>query len=311
MKIVFTDTMTLGQDIDYSAFEAMGEVVRYSFSTEEETLVRSEDADIMVLNKTKINECSIANAKNLKLICVTATGTDNLDKDYLAKRGIQWRNVAGYSTESVAQHTFALLFYLLEKLHYYNEYTKSGRYVGDKDFTHFETTFHELYGKTWGIIGLGAIGRRVADIAKAFGARVIYYSPSGSAPQEGYEQVDFNTLLTQSDILTLHTPLTDKTKGIMNEAAFKSMKDSAILINVARGPVVDEEALAHALETGEIAAAGIDVLSVEPMTENNPLSRITDPTKLIITPHIAWAGIETRHRLMDIVAGQIKEFMGM
>lgn len=311
MKIVFTDTQTLGQDIDYSAFEALGEVVRYSFSTEEETLVRSEDADILVLNKTKINERSIANAKNLKLICVTATGTDNLDKAYLDQRGIQWRNVAGYSTECVAQHTFALLFYLLEKLHYYNEYTKTGRYVGDKNFTHFETTFHELSGKTWGIIGLGAIGRRVADIAKAFGTKVIYYSPSGSAPQEGYDQVDFETLLKESDILTLHTPLNEHTKGIMDENAFKKMKNSAILINVSRGPVVDEEALAQALETGEIAAAGIDVLSVEPMSQDNPLGRIKDSNKLIITPHVAWAGIETRHRLMDIIAGQIREYLGM
>lgn len=183
-------------DIDLSAYDALGEVVKYGFTSPEEVPERVKDADVLIVNKVEINEQSIGNAENLKLVCVTATGTNILDKDYLEKRGIAWRNVAGYSTESVTQHTFALLFYLLEKIRYYDEYVKDEKYVNDTIFTHFGEHFNELNGKTWGIIGLGAIGRRVADIAKAFGAHVIYYSASGSAPQEGYEQVDFDTLLT-------------------------------------------------------------------------------------------------------------------
>jgi lactate dehydrogenase-like 2-hydroxyacid dehydrogenase len=176
MKIVFLDSKTIGDDIDLSEYDKLGEVVKYDFSTTEEAAERTRDADVIVLNKVEVNEKSIGQAKNLKLVCVTATGTNNLDKEYLAKRGIEWRNVAGYSTETVAQHTFALLFYLLEKLRYYDDYVKSEKYVGDTSFTHFSNVFHQISGMTWGIVGLGNIGRRVADIAKAFGCHVVYYS---------------------------------------------------------------------------------------------------------------------------------------
>ena len=159
MKIVFLDAKTIGEDIDLSSFDALGEVVKYPFSTPEEARERTKDADVIVLNKVEINERSIGEAEHLKLVCVTATGTNNLDKVYLAERGIEWRNVAGYSTESVAQHTFALLFYLLEKLRYYDDYVKSEKYIGDTMFTHFSNVFHDLNGMTWGIIGLGNIGR--------------------------------------------------------------------------------------------------------------------------------------------------------
>ena len=204
MKIVFLDAKTIGDDIDLSGYDALGEVVKYGFSTPEEARERTKDADVIVLNKVVINEQSIGEAEHLKLVCVTATGTNNLDKEYLDQRGIAWRNVAGYSTETVAQHTFALLFYLLEKLHYYDEYVKSEKYVGDVSFTHFDNVFHELSGKTWGVIGLGAIGRRVADIAGMFGCRVLYYSTSGKHDQPGYERVDFDTLLAESDIVSVH-----------------------------------------------------------------------------------------------------------
>lgn len=244
MKLVFLDTKTIGEDIDLSAYDALGEVVKYGFSTLEEIPERVKDADVLIVNKIAINEQTIGTAKNLKLVCVTATGTNNLDKEYLKKRGIAWRNVAGYSTESVTQHTFALLFYLLEKIRYYDDYVKNEKYINDTVFTHFAEHFNEVNGKTWGIIGLGTIGRRVADIAKAFGAHVIYYSASGSAPQEGYEQVNFDTLLTTSDIVSVHAPLI----------------------------------------------------------------KIKDSKKLIITPHIAWASVEARNRLMQIIVGQIKDF---
>ena len=309
MKLVFLDTKTIGEDIDLSAYDALGEVVKYGFSTLEEIPERVKDADVLIVNKIAINEQTIGNAKNLKLVCVTATGTNNLDKEYLKKRGIAWRNVAGYSTESVTQHTFALLFYLLEKIRYYDDYVKDEKYINDTVFTHFAEHFNEVNGKTWGIIGLGTIGRRVADIAKAFGARVIYYSASGSPAQEGYEQVDFETLLTTSDIVSVHAPLNEYTKDLMDREAFAKMKKTAIFLNLGRGPIVVEQDLYEALETGEIEAAGLDVLCEEPMSETNPLAKIKDSKKLIITPHIAWASVEARNRLMQIIVEQIREFL--
>lgn len=308
MKIVFLDVKTIGEDIDLSGYDELGEVVKYDFSSNEEVPERVKDADVIVLNKVQINEATIGTAENLKLVCVTATGTNNLDKDYLAKQNIEWRNVAGYSTESVAQHTFAMLFYLLEKLSYYDKYVKEERYVNDTIFTHFAERFHQIQGKTWGIIGLGNIGKRVADIAKAFGAKVIYYSTSGINNQEGYTRVDFDTLLETSDIVSVHAPLTKETEGLMNRRAFEKMKSSAIFLNLGRGAIVVEEDIADALESGQIAAAGLDVLAVEPMAENNPLLRIKDSKKLLITPHIAWASVEARTNLMNIILEQIKEW---
>ncbi len=311
MKIVFLDAKSIGEDIDLSGYGQLGEVVRYPYSTPEEARERTRDADVIILNKTEINEQSIGEADKLKLVCVTATGTNNLDKAYLAERGIEWRNVAGYSTESVAQHTFALLFYLMEKLRYYDDYVKNENYVNDSMFTHFDHRFNELSGKTWGIIGLGNIGRRVADIAKCFGCRVIYFSTSGKNNQKGYNRVSFDKLLEQSDIVSVHAPLTDDTLGLMNREAFARMKPGAVFLNLGRGPIVDEAALTEALNTGMIAAAGLDVLSQEPMSEDNPLRSIKDSERLIITPHIAWASIEARTRLMEIILEQIKEFFNL
>lgn len=311
MKIVFLDAKSIGEDIDLSGYDQLGEVVRYPYSTPEEARERTRDADVIILNKTEINEQSIGEADKLKLVCVTATGTNNLDKAYLAERGIEWRNVAGYSTESVAQHTFALLFYLMEKLRYYDDYVKNENYVNDSMFTHFDHRFNELSGKTWGIIGLGNIGRRVADIAKCFGCRVIYFSTSGKNNQKGYNRVSFDKLLDQSDIVSVHAPLTDDTLGLMNREAFARMKSGAVFLNLGRGPIVDEAALTEALNTGMIAAAGLDVLSQEPMSEDNPLRSIKDSERLIITPHIAWASVEARTRLMEIILEQIKEFFNL
>lgn len=308
MKIVFLDVKTIGEDIDLSGYDRLGEVVKYDASTSEQVPERVKDADIIVLNKVEVNEQTIGQAKHLKLVCVTATGTNNLDKAYLDKAGIAWRNVAGYSTDSVAQHTFAMYFYLSEKMRYYDDYVKDGSYVNDSSFTHFAERFHEIKGQTWGIIGLGNIGRRVAELVECFGASVIYCSPSGSAPQEGYRQVDLDTLLQTADIISVHAPLNEYTEALLDKAAFEKMKKSAIFLNVGRGPIVVESDLADALESGQIAAAGLDVLCREPMTEDNPLRRITDSKKLLITPHVAWASIEARTKLMHIILGQIEEF---
>ncbi len=308
MKIVFLDVKTIGEDIDLSGYDTLGEVVKYDFSAPCQIPERVKEADVIVLNKAPIHEETIGSAKNLKLVCVTATGTNNLDKDYLAKHGIEWRNVAGYSTESVAQHTFALLFYLLEKLAYYDSYVKEERYVNDTIFTHFAEHFTQISGKTWGIIGLGNIGHRVADIAKAFGANVIYYSTSGKNNQDDYMRVDFETLLQTSDIVSVHAPLTDATEGLMNKDAFAQMKPTAIFLNLGRGAIVNEQDLYDALNNHTIAAAGLDVLSIEPMSSENPLLKFKDSTRLLITPHIAWASVEARTNLMNIILGQIKEW---
>lgn len=311
MKIVFLDVKSIGEDIDLSGYEKLGDVVKYDFSTEQESSERVADADVIILNKVPVNERSIGTAKNLKLVCVTATGTNNLDKEYLKERGIAWRNVAGYSTESVAQHTFAMLFYLLEHLPYYDGYVKSEKYVADRLFTHFDKKFSEINGKTWGIIGMGAIGRRVAEIAKLFGCSVVYYSTTGKNNQQDYERVSFEELLEQSDIVSVHAPLTPETENLMDKAAFSRMKKSAIFLNLGRGPIVAEQDLADALNEGEIRAAGLDVLCAEPMSADNPLKKIKDSDKLLITPHIAWASLEARTRLMEIILGQVEEFFDM
>ena len=308
MKLVFLDKKTIGEDIDFSPFRKLGDVVEYDFTLPEEVPERAADADVLIVNKIPVNEQTIHTASHLKLVCVTATGTNNLDKAYLDRRGIAWRNVAGYSTDSVAQHTFAMLFYLLEHLRYYDEYVKDRRYLNDTMFTHFARHFHQISGMTWGIIGLGAIGRKVADLAAVFGADVLYYSASGRDPQDGYRQVDLDTLLSQSDIISVHAPLNEYTENLLDSAAFQKMKSGAILLNLGRGPIIDETALADALKNGQIAAAGLDVLSEEPMRAASPLLEILDHDNLLITPHIGWASVEARTRLMQIIAEQIREF---
>ncbi len=294
MKIVFLDAKSIGEDIDLSGFDALGEVVKYDFTTDEEVPKRAADADIIIVNKVNINEKTIGGAEHVKMVCVTATGTNNLDKEYLESRKIIWHNVAGYSTESVTQHTFAMAFYLLEKLRYYDDYVKDEKYIDDTIFTHFTNRFFELSGKTWGIIGLGNIGRRVAGIAKSFGCRVIYYSTSGKNHNKEYEEVDFDTLLAESDILSVHAPLDENTQNLMDKDAFEKMKNTAIFLNLGRGPIVVEADLADALEQGRIAAAGLDVLCIEPMSPDNPLRRIKASDRLLITPHIGWASVEAR-----------------
>ncbi|MDY4693081.1 MAG: D-2-hydroxyacid dehydrogenase [Blautia sp.] len=309
MKIVILEAESLGEDMVFTPFHKFGDVVIYPSSTAEQVPDRIGDADVIIANKVPICEETIGCAENLKLVCVTATGINNLDGEYLKKRGIAAYHVAGYSTDGVAQHTFAILLYVLEKLNYYDHYVKSGEYARGKCFSHFGQSFCELAGKTWGIIGLGAIGRKVAQIATAFGCRVICYSASGNKYDSPYEQVDFDTLLERSDILSVHAPLNKYTKNLMDLDAFKKMKNSAIFINVARGAIVNEQDLYTALETQEIAGACLDVLTEEPMNPQNPLLRIQDSNRLVITPHIGWAAKETRFRVVDEVVRNIERFL--
>jgi len=308
MKIVFMETDTLGTDVDLSPFEQLGEVIKYPCSNREQNADRIKDADVIIVNKISMKASTLDDAKNLKLICITGTGTNIVDFPYTNSRGITVCNVKGYSTQSVVQHTFALFFYVYEKLNYYDTFVKSGEYIRSDIFSHFTTKFHELAGKTWGIIGLGEIGRGVASVAKAFGCKVIYYSTSGRNQNPDYEKVELDDLLTRSDIISIHAPLNSQTRDLIGENELRRMKKDAVLLNLGRGPIINEQALAKALKEAWIGAAGLDVLSAEPMLDTNPLIEIQDSTRLIITPHIAWATIEARQRVTEEVFQNIVAF---
>lgn len=309
MKIVMLERNSLGTDIDISCFEELGEFVQYPVTVAEETPEKIKDADILIANKTPMNEAALKDAKNIKMICETSTGVDNVDMEYVGSRGIAVANIKNYSTAAVAQHTFALAFYLLEHLPFYDDYVKSGKYGEQLRFSNFDLPFFELEGKTWGIIGMGNIGKRVAGIALAFGCRVIHYSTSGNPGDGNHEQVTFDTLLKESDMISIHCPLTDKTHNLMDAKAFDKMKKTAILINVARGPIVNDEDLYMALTRGKIAGAGLDVLGKEPISLDNPLNAIKDSNKLIITPHMAWASTEARTRCVEETYQNVAAFL--
>lgn len=309
MKIVMLERGSVGGDVSVDCIKDLGELTVYSNTLEEEVAERVKDAEIIIANKSPLNEMTLKEAKDVKLICELATGYDNVDLEYCKKRGIKAVNVVNYSTAAVAQHTFALCFYILEKLRHYDEYVKSGEYGAQSRFSNFDIPFTELEGKVWGIIGMGNIGRRVASIAEAFGCRVIFYSASGGSTCTDYERVDFETILKESDFLSLHCPLSEKTKNLINLEALQKMKDTAILINVARGPVVNDKDLYTALTEDMIAGAGLDVTGTEPMRDENPLSKIKDSSKLIITPHLAWASIEARNRVVEETYKNIEAFL--
>lgn len=309
MKIAVLERDSVGKDIDVSCYEKLGEVVYYGNTVEHEVAERIKDVDIIIGNKAPMNEKTLKAAPNVKLICVFATGYDCIDLAYCKSRGIKVANVVDYSTAAVSQHTFALLFYLLEHLRHYDDYVKSGAYGAQSRFSNFDLSFEELYGKTWGIVGMGNIGKMVAHIAKAFGCRVIFYSASGKSTCTEYERVDLDTLLAESDFLSLHCPLSDRTKNLIDWEALNKMKKSAILINVARGPVVNNQDLYRALTENVIRAAGLDVLEKEPITQDNPLGKIKDSNKLFITPHMAWGTVEARTRIVDEVYKNVEAFL--
>lgn len=310
MKIVVLERNSVGTDIEVSCLEQLGEVTYYSNTvTVEEVRERIKDADIIVANKAPLREESLKDAPNVKQICEFATGYDNIDINYCRVRGIRVCNVVDYSTAMVAQHTFTLALALSQKLPHYDQYVKSGAYSAQDRFSNFDLPFNELDGKTWGIVGMGNIGKRVAKIASAFGCRVIFYSITGKSTCTEYAQVDKDTLLKESDILSLHCPLSDLSRNFIDADAFKKMKKSAVLINVARGPVVNNTDLYHALINGEIMAAGLDVIEKEPLEIDNPLSLLKDSNQLIITPHLAWASVEARTRCVEGVYKNIQAFL--
>ncbi len=308
MKIIFMETDTLGEDVDLAPFHKLGEVEKYPCSVAELNAERIKDADVVIVNKIPMKASTLDAAKNLKLICITGTGTNIVDFNYTNGRGIKVANVKGYSTKSVVQHTFALFFYLYEKLSYYDQFVKSGEYIRSDIFSHFIVKFHELAGKTWGIIGLGEIGRGVAEVARLFGCKVIYYSTSGKNSNPDFDQVNLDTLLAESDVVSIHAPLNTATRDLIGEAELRKMKKEAVLLNLGRGPIVNEQALTKALKEDWIGGAGLDVLTAEPMAATNPLIEIQDSSKLIITPHIAWATVEARQRVTEEVYENIAAF---
>lgn len=309
MKIVVLERNSVGTDIPLDAIGKLGEMTVYPNTTAADVKEKIKDAEIVIANKVPLNENTLKDAANVKLICEFATGYDNVDLEYCKSRGIKVANIVGYSTDAVAQHTFALCLYVLEKLRHYDEYVKSGAYAAQDRFSNFDLPFTELSGKTWGIVGMGNIGKKVAQIAQAFGCRVIFYSASGTSACTEYERVDFDTLLGESDFLSLHCPLSDRTRNLINLDALKKMKKSAVLINVARGAVVNDGDLYTALTEGYLAGAGLDVTGTEPMKDSNPLSKIMDSSKLIITPHLAWASNEARNRCVSETCKNIEAFL--
>lgn len=309
MKIVVMDRSSVGDDTSVDGFSQFGEVELYYSTPNELVAERAREADIIINNKNLLNEASLKDARNVKLICQLATGYDNVDVEYCRQRGIRVVNVRNYSTAAVVQHTIALALSVLENIPYYDEYVKSGAYASQPRFSHYGKIFYDLEGKTWGIIGMGNIGRGVAKVAEALGCKVIFYSASGSSTCTEYERVEFDELLARADVLSLHCPLSDRTKHIIDEEALGRMKKDAILINVARGAVVDTKALAKALLAGQIRGAGLDVFEKEPMSPEDDLLAVTDTGRLQMTPHMAWASTEARQRCVDETCMNIEAFL--
>lgn len=310
MKIVALERNSAGTDISMECFKDFGEVTYYPNTvTKEEVIERIKEADIVIANKSPLNEETLKDAKNLKLICELATGYDNCDLAYCKSRGIKVANVVDYSTGMVAQHTMTLALALSQKLPHYDNYVKSGAYSAQDRFSNFDIPFYELEGKTWGIIGMGNIGKRVAKLATAFGCKVIFHSVTGKSTCTDYPQVNKTTLLSESDFVSLHCPLSDLTRDFIDREALQKMKKTAILINVARGRVVNNTDLYEALVAGEIQAAGLDVVEAEPLELTNPLSKLKDSNQLIITPHLAWASVEARTRCVEGVYKNIEAFI--
>lgn len=308
MKIVLLDTDTMGQDMEFSCIERLGECVKYKNTSPEEVSERIKDADVVVINKVLLNGEVLQNAQNLKLICLFAIGYNNVDINYCKEHNIRVRNVPGYCVESVCQHTFALLFMLIENMRYYDDFVKCGSYSKSGVANHLGRPFFEISGKKWGIIGMGAIGRAVADCAASFGAQVCYSSISGSARREKYEHVDLNTLFSECDIISIHAPLNEKTMHLIGEKELKMMKKTAFIVNVGRGAVIDEAALAGAIDNGVIAGAALDVYSTEPPKEDSPIMSVKNRERIVYTPHTAWSSVEARKRCISMTADNIEAF---
>ena len=304
MKIVLLDAITFGET-SLECFKAFGEVEVFDKTSAEQTQQRITNAAVIVTNKVVITKEHMQNATHLKLICVAATGTNNIDLNAAKELGIEVKNVAGYSTDSVVQHTFSMLFYLMGHSRYYDEVVKSGSYSKSGVFTDVSHPFFEIKGKKWGIIGLGEIGRGVANVAKAFGAEVYYYSTSGVNRTEDFQRTTLEKLLQECDIISIHAPLNEKTKNLLDYEVLSTCKDGTVVLNLGRGGIISEDAVAKLVDERELYF-GLDVFEKEPLAKENPLLSVQNSERLYLTPHIAWTSVEAREKLIASVCENIK-----
>ena len=307
MKIVFLDALTMG-DSDLSVFDHLGELSVFQTTSTEQTNARLVGQDVVITNKVVITAQNMQDNPQLKLICIAATGTNNVDLVAAKKAGITVKNVSGYSTESVAQSTFSLLFQLMHQSRYYDDYISQKHWCDSPVFTHIERSFFELKGKRWGIIGFGEIGQRVAELAKAFGCDVCYHSTSGKNTQQSIPQLSLDKLLSECDVISIHAPLNKQTENLIKTNELKRLKAGAVILNLGRGGIIDEVAMATALDTQDIYHA-TDVLAVEPMLLDHPYFSVNASHRLVITPHTAWASVEARQLLLEKVVQNIKDFI--
>lgn len=306
MKVVILDAKTLGDDMEFSKFEKFGELVVYQTTAEVQLEERIKDADVIIVNKIKLGKHNLECAKKLKLICVTATGYDNIDVNYCWSREIGVCNVKGYSTDSVAQITVSMALSLVNHLGEFDKYVKRGKYTMGGVQNHLKPYFNELNTLTWGIVGLGNIGRKVASVASSLGMDVVV---TPHREQKGFNCMEIEHLCEVADIISVHVPLTAETRGMISDKVIRKMKETAVFINVSRGAVADEEALAQAILEKRIGGLGIDVYATEPMTADSPYNKILDRSNVIFTPHVAWGAYEARIRCMDEIVKNIETFI--
>lgn len=308
MKIVFLDRKTLGDDITLNQFEAYGDIETFESTSKNQTISRIKNAAIVITNKVVIDKEVIDNT-NIKLICVAATGMNNIDLEYASKKGISVKNVAGYSTASVTQLTFSHALNFIQKIGYYDNYVKDKGWENSEIFTNLDKPFYELDRKKWGIIGLGNIGKSVANVASSFGCEVSYYSTSGKNNNTQYEQKSLEELLKTSDIISIHCALNDSTKDLLNKTNLPMLKDGSILLNLGRGGIVNEQDITDILNSSKDIFFGTDVVTKEPIEANSPLLQVKNKNKIAFTPHIAWASKEARVRLLNGIENNIKDFL--
>ncbi|AXE17631.1 D-2-hydroxyacid dehydrogenase [Runella rosea] len=309
MKIVFLDARTLGDVPNLGELNALGQTILHPDTQLEQVAERIQGAEVVITNKVKVTREAMTSTPTLKLICVAATGMNNVDLTAAHELGIQVKNVKGYSTDSVAQQTFALLLALLNSTAYYDDYVKTGEYSNERIFTHLGRPYWELNGKRFGILGLGEIGRQVARIALAFGAEVVYFSASGQEYNVIYERLELDEFLKTCDVISIHAPLSAETENLLNYARISQMKPTALLLNTSRGGIVNEADLAKALDDELIAGAAIDVFTQEPIPASHPYMQLQKKEKLLLAPHIAWSSIEARTRLVHKVAENIRGYL--
>ena len=307
MNIVFLDEYTLG-GTDLTAIRQLGNYMGYASTRPEQVIERSKDAEVIIVNKVIIGRKEMEQLPKLRLICVAATGVNNIDLDAAKEYNISVRNAVGYSTHIVAEATLGSILALQRQVIYYDRYVKSGAYSASGEWVNFDRPTHRLWGKNWGVIGMGNIGREVARLATAFGCNVAYASTSGAIRKEEYEQKDLDSLLAWADVISVHCPLNEHTKGLIGERELALMKPSSLIVNVARGGIVTEEAVAHALDNGVIAGAAFDVYPTEPMPADSPLLHIADKDKLLLSPHNAWSAVESIETLVECIATNIKNY---